>query len=345
MGKVKDEVLFGLIRDYLLIYLPNQRHASVNTVKNYRTTWNQFLRFIAGRKKIRITAVTFDMISYNTVSEYLTWLSDEKQVSPSTKNNRLAAIRAFLDYAAACHPEYVSLSGQLETIKIQKKPRFAKIDYMSEEAVKAIIEIPDPHTCDGLRDQFFMIFLYDTGARVQEVLNVRLCDIRLGKTPTVILHGKGSKSRTVPLMQNTVEHLKNYMSVFHKSVPIESTEYLFYVDRKGSRNQMNDDTARLHLQKYAAAAREICPEVPENIHPHLWRHTRAMHLYQHGMDLTLISQWLGHSKLETTQIYAYADTEAKRKAIERAMSTSPETDTIETYKVSDEDLLRKLYGL
>lgn len=345
MGKVKDEMLFGLIRDYLLIYLPNQRHASQNTVKSYRTTWNQLLRFIAEKNRVKLMSVTFEMINYMSVTEYMKWLSEEKNASISTQNNRLAAIRAFLDYASACRPEYISLSGQLDAIKVPKKPRFEKIDYMSEEAVKTLLNTPDVHTRDGLRDQFFMIFLYDTGARVQEVLNVRLCDIKLGKTPTVLLHGKGNKIRTVPLMQDTVTHMKNYMSAFHKGTPIEAPEYLFYVERKGKRNPMNDDTARLRLQKYVKPAREKCPDVPENIHPHLWRHTRAMHLYQHGMDLTLVSQWLGHSQLETTQIYAYADTETKRKAIERAMSSTPGMETIETYKVSDEELLRKLYGL
>lgn len=197
----------------------------------------------------------------------------------------------------------------------------------------------------GIRDQFLMIFLYDTGARIQEALDVKICDLRIDKTPTVTLHGKGGKIRVVPLMKDTVEHLKNYMGVFHKDETWFSPEWLFYVERKGIRSAMCDDTARLRIQKYAEQARESCPDVPERVHPHLWRHTRAMHLYQHGMDLTLISQWLGHKQVETTLIYAYADTEAKRKAIEKAMGSDSSGTKPGNYTVDDEETLKRLYGL
>ena len=330
MGKVKDEQLFSLLRNFLLIYLPNQRHASSNTVKAYRTAWNQLLKYIAGQKKIPMMSVTFEMIRYEMVVAYLDWLSEEKGIGPATRNNRLAAIRAFITYASACRPEYISLSSELAAIKIQKKERFREVDYMSEAAVKALFAAPDTRTKMGLRDQFLMIFLYDTGARIQEALDVKICDLRIDKTPTVTLHGKGGKIRVVP-----------FMGVFHKGESVFSTEWLFYVERKGSRSAMCDDTARLRIQKYAELARETCLDVPERVHPHLWRHTRAMH----GMDLTMISQWLGHKQVETTLIYAYADTEAKRKAIEKAMGTGLAGTESVNYTVSDEDMLRRLYGL
>ena len=285
------------------------------------------------------------MINKESVSGYLTWLSEEKKAAVTTKNNRLAAIRAFIDYASACRPEYISLSNELAAIKIQKVVRLSKLDYMSEDAIAALLKVPDTKTREGLRDLVFMIFLYDTGARIQEVLDVRLCDLKFGKTPTVTLFGKGRKIRIVPLMEDTVDHLKNYLSVFHENEPLESKEYLFYVIRKGERRPLNDDTARIRLRKYVGPAKALCREVPDNIHPHLWRHSRAMHLYQHGMDLTMIAQWLGHSNLETTEIYAYADTEAKRRAIEKAVRPKTSEVVPPKYAVSDEDLLRKLYGL
>ena len=283
MGKVKDEQLFTLLRDFLLVYLPNQRKASGNTVKAYRTALNQFLKYTAGRKNISVLSVTFGMVTYKTVNAYLDWLSVEKNATPATRNNRLAALRAFVSYAAACRPEYISVASELTTIGIQKNERFAKVDYMSEEAVKALLAEPDTKTEIGVRDQFLMIFLYDTGARIQEVLDVKICDIKVDRTPTVTLHGKGKKTRSVPLMKDTVKHLQNYMKVFHPGETWLSSEWLFYVERKGNRNAMCDDTVRLRIQKYAASAREKCPDVPLNVHPHLWRHTRAMHLYQHGI--------------------------------------------------------------
>jgi len=345
MARVKDETLFSLLRDFLIIYLPNQRKCSPNTVKAYRSVWNQFLKYLSEENRVRITEVSFEMVSRKSVDGYLTWLTEEKKAAVTTKNNRLAAIRAFVDYASACRPEYISLSSELAAIKIQKVVRFPKLDYMSEDAIAALLKVPDTRTREGLRDQVFMIFLYDTGARIQEVLNVRLCDLKLGKTPTVTLFGKGRKVRIVPLMEDSVEHLKNYLSVFHENEPTESREYLFYVIRKGVRTPVNDDTVRIRLRKYVEPAKALCSDVPDNIHPHLWRHSRAMHLYQHGMDLTMVSQWLGHSNLETTEIYAYADTEAKRAAIQRAMGSKTAETIVPKYTVSDEDLLRRLYGL
>ena len=216
MGKVKDEQLFTLLRDFLLVYLPNQRKASGNTVKAYRTALNQFLKYTAGRKNISVLSVTFGMVTYKTVNAYLDWLSVEKNATPATRNNRLAALRAFVSYAAACRPEYISVASELTTIGIQKNERFAKVDYMSEEAVKALLAEPDTKTEIGVRDQFLMIFLYDTGARIQEVLDVKICDIKVDRTPTVTLHGKGKKTRSVPLMKDTVKHLQNYIKI-HKN--------------------------------------------------------------------------------------------------------------------------------
>lgn len=190
-----------------------------------------------------------------------------------------------------------------------------------------------------------MIFLYDTGARIQEALDIKICDLRIDKTPTVTLHRKGGKIRVVPLMKDAVEHLKNYIGVFHKDKTWFSPEWLFHVERKGIRSAMCDDTAQLRIQKYAEMARENCLDVLERVHPHLWKHTRAMHLYQHGIYLTLISQWLRHKQVETTLIYAYADTEAKRKAIENAMGVGSLGTKTGNYTVEDEETLKRLYGL
>lgn len=346
MGKVKDEQLFSLLRDFLLAYLPVQRKASPHTVRSYRTTLNQLLQHAADQKGIPMMSVTFEMLGRGSVDSYLDWLTDEKGISASTRNNRLAAIRAFVSYAAARRTEYISLASELSAIKIQKQEKFAKVDYMTENAVKALLDEPDTSTRIGLRDQFLMVFLYDTGARVQEVLDVKLNDIRIDGTPKVTLHGKGRKIRIVPLMEGTVEHFRRFMDVFHKGESMLSEEWLFYVERNGKRSAMNDDTVRLRLQKYAGAAREKCPDVPENVHPHLWRHTRAMHLYQHGMDLTLIAQWLGHKDLTTSLIYAHADTEAKRKAIEKAMGVDTVAEAKSSrYVEDDEEILKRLYGL
>ena len=346
MGKVKDAQLFMLIRNFLEIYLPTYRHAGENTVKSYRTGLNQYLDYVSSKKQISRFAVTGAMFSYDMVTEYLHWLSVDRKVSSATCNNRLAVIRAFISYASACKPEYIDLKSRLSQIKGKKNDQFGKVDYMSEAAVKALMEVPDVSTTAGLTDQFMMVMLYDTGARIQEILSLRLCDLKIDKTPTAIIHGKGDKTRIVPLMSETVKHLKKYLSVLHPDEHMHSESYLFFTRHKGQKVQMCDDTARYRIQRYAAAAKENCPDVPDNPHPHMWRHTRAMHLYQHGMDLERISQWLGHSQLETTLIYAHSDTEDKRKAIAAALGDGVTGQLNNApYTVDDEEILRKLYGL
>ena len=346
MGKVKDAQLFMLIRNFLEIYLPTYRHAGENTVKSYRTGLNQYLDYVSSKKQISRFAVTGAMFSYDMVTEYLHWLSVDRKVSSATCNNRLAVIRAFISYASACKPEYIDLKSRLSQIKGKKNDQFGKVDYMSEAAVKALMEVPDVSTTAGLTDQFMMVMLYDTGARIQEILSLRLCDLKIDKTPTAIIHGKGGKTRIVPLMPETVKHLKKYLSVLHPDEHMHSESYLFFTRHKGQKVQMCDDTARYRIQRYAAAAKENCPDVPDNPHPHMWRHTRAMHLYQHGMDLERISQWLGHSQLETTLIYAHSDTEDKRKAIAAALGDGVTGQLNKApYTVDDEEILRKLYGL
>lgn len=345
-AKLRDEKLFKLIRNYLLVYLPVQRESSRHTVIDYRTVLSQYLSFVAEKNGIRLNAVTFDMFTRENVNAYLDDLTTERGFSTATRNNRLAAIRAFVSYASACYPEYMALESELSTIKVQKDDPFSKVDYMTEIAVTALLNEPDAKTKIGLRDRFLMIFLYDSGARISEALGVRLRDVKLGSSPQVLLFGKGNKVRTVPLMEKTVEHLQQYMAVFHKDESPASATALFYVLHRGKKEPMNDETVRARLQKYADSARERCPEIPQKVHPHLLRHTRAMHLYQHGMDLSLVSQWLGHSNLSTSLVYAYADTQHKRDAIEKAMGGEHSGITDASLcTVDDDELLKKLYGL
>ncbi|MDO4553642.1 MAG: tyrosine-type recombinase/integrase [Lachnospiraceae bacterium] len=346
MGRLKDEPLFQLIHDFLKIYLPNQRCCSPNTIKSYRTVLNQLLEYISNENHISFGSLTFEMLTTKAITGYLEWLVTEKSCCSRTRNHRLVCISSFFSYTAIINPENVILHNNISKIPRQKTEKFAGVEYMSEEAVRILLEQPVTSTQKGVRDQFFMILLYDTGARIQEMLDIRICDMRLSKISSVQLHGKGSKIRSVPLMHETVSHFMNYKNIFHAGENEYSQTPLFYVEQHGVKHAMSDDNVRKFMKKYRTLAREICMEVPENVHPHLWRHSRAMHLYQHGMDLTLIAQWLGHSSLETSLIYAHADTEQKRKAIEKSMGreviggVNPPK-----YSITDEELLKRLCGL
>lgn len=348
MMKTGANSLFAIVHDYLQIYLPKQRNVSPNTIRSYRKALEELLDYVKDREQIPLGEVTFEHLTADMIFSFLEYLETEKGCSIPTRNTRFAAIRAFMDYAADHDLALVANLNKLKKVPFKKPDCASGVDYMSMAAIRAIIEQPDSNTPKGLRDRFFMILLYDTGARIQEILDIKLCDVQFGRFPKVTLFGKGRKTRVVPLMEKTIQHLKKYLSIFHEHSALNSSEPLFYSVIRGNRYPLSDRRIRYILQKYGDQARITCPEVPENVHPHLWRHSRAMHLYQEGMDLTLVSQWLGHSQLETTQIYAHADTEHKRKAIEA--STPPDNPLYSKlnsarYTETDDEVLKKLTGL
>lgn len=346
MGRMTDSSLFDRIHDFLMVYLPDQKCASPHTVIAYRHAINIYLDLICESTGTVLKNLDFSVFQKQHAEGFLAWMKDTKQYTSSTINQKMAGIREFLSYASVRNPELVVYLRVFSDMPRQKTDTWASIDYMSENAVNAILRQPDPTTRQGLRDLFYMVMIYDTAARVDEMMKIRICDIRAGKAPTVTLQGKGSKTRIVPLMERTVSYFKQYVNLFHPQETEYSRQPLFYVKRRGMTAPMSDDNVRRFMKKYADMARLECTEVPDSVYPHLWRHSRAMHLYQHGMDLTLISQWLGHANLEVTLVYAHADTEKKREAINKAMeNTSLATPDASVFKVEDDELLKKLCGL
>lgn len=340
--------LFGAIHDYLKIYMPMQRNMSMHTQNSYRKTLELLVDFVKNRANVSLQDVTFEMLTAETVTAFLDSLEAERGNKISSRNTRLAAVRAFLKYAADRNVVNVAILQEMKNVAVKKPNKVETVEYMQMAAITAIVDQTDASMPLGLRDRTMLILLYDTGARVQELIDMKLRDLRLGKTPTITLHGKGGKIRSVPLLKKTMQHLNKYLIEFHVGVPMKSDTPLFYAVTHGKQHPLTDRRVRYLLKNYADKARQHCIEIPENVHPHMIRHSRAMHLYQNGMDLTLVSEWLGHANLETTQIYAHADTEHKRTAIAKA---TPENSPLfsklnsERLTISDEDTLKRLTGL
>lgn len=347
MSRVIDTTLFGLFHDYFKVYLPKQRHCSEHTIRAYRYTMDTLLEFVKTEKNVELPQITFEMIDSNMLSAYLDNI-EQNGCGISTRNHRLKCIRAFYDYAAKFNPTTVIYFAEIQKVPNKKTVKSESVDYMNEAAVRALLEQPNTITRKGFRDYVLMLLMYDSAARLQETLDIRLCDIKFGATPAVMLNGKGSKIRTVPIMKQTAEQCAQYIKMFHPNEPAYSEQYLFYSVIHGQKNPLNDSTVRKLLYAYGDAAKTHCPSIQYRVHPHLLRHSRAMHLYQHGMDLALISQWLGHAQFETTLIYAHADTEQKRRAIEKATAPDSPLKTVlnsERFTVSNDDTIKKLYGL
>jgi len=287
MGRIVDPKLFERIHDYFKIYLPTQKGCSEHTIRSYRTAVDAFHDIVKEQKRISLSAVTVDMQDSKMLAKFLDSI-EERGCAISTRNNRFYAIRSFFEYAAKIDPAEAVHKTEASKIPVKNLEEENIVEYLSEAAVKALLEQPDPLTKNGMRDRFLMLMMYDTAARVQGVLDIKLCDIKLGKSPTVIIHLKGGRDHPVPLMKQTVEHYKNYLKVFHKGESAYSERYLFYTSNNDAKKSMESSTARKLIIKYAAEARLRCPEILEHVHPHTLRHSRAMHLYQHGMDLTLV---------------------------------------------------------
>lgn len=319
---------------------------SPNTVKAYREALNSYIDYKVSQG-IPLEKISFNCISRESVDEFLDWLERDKGYSTSSRNQRLAAIKSFLKYSSERDKTLMAHYLEVAAIIKKKDTKACEIEFFSEAALEIILAQPDQSTRKGKRDLLFMILLYDTGARVQEILDLKLRDVCFdSKSPFVTVTGKGNKMRSIPVMKKTCEHIKAYLKIYHPSK--QPDDYLFYIDRKGKRSQMSADNVGKFITKYGKKARVVSKDVPEHWYPHLFRHSRAVHLYRNGMPLALVAEWLGHSKMDTTRrYYANADTAMKQEAIEKATS---EFNPLLTCEISynwedDEDLLKKLYGL
>jgi integrase/recombinase XerD len=337
---------FKAVQKFIMDFLPKQKCCSENTIRSYKMALNLFVGFLRQEKGYKIKEIDFKHINKDIVLEFLEWLERERKCSVSSRNQRLAALRSFFNYAGII--DCVNLMSSLSISKIPKKKQVSKIvDYLSENALKALLAQPNFSDILGLRNGFFMILMYDTAARCSELLHLRLCDINSNsKNPTVYLTGKGNKTRLVPLMGKTLEHYKIYLEVYHKNTNPQSEDVVFYTVIHNQRNQMSPDTVALFMRKYGEEAKIQSPDMPSRIHPHMLRHTRAIHLYRNGMPLELVSQFLGHTQIETSRIYAFADTEMKREAILKAdKMLNPDAVKPEPIWKNDEDMILRLSGL
>lgn len=246
--------LFSLVHDFLLVSLPDEQKCSPNTIRSYRKSLELLFDFIKTKRNIPLCEITFEMIDRNAVSEFLDYLETERNCSISTRNHRLHCIRAFYKYAAQEDITVISHLEEIQKVKKAKEPETI-VEHMSEDAVNAILKQPDTFTEKGKRDAFLLLFLYKTGARVQELVDIRLCDIQLGRHPKVTIHGKGAKTRSIPLRDDVVQHLKQYLALFHPEEHLFSEQHLFYVTRSRMKKRMTEDTVLKHLMN--------APEVTE----------------------------------------------------------------------------------
>lgn len=316
MSRLKSEAIeiSKSIPAFLRDYAPMQLSASEHTIRSYETTIALYINFLEIEKGITSSSFSKSCFDRKIIEQWLTWLSENRKCSPETCNTRLASLRAFLKYLGECNINYIYLADEAANIKLRKTQK-KKIQGLSRKAVQAILDEPDAKSYTGLRDLVFMIMLYATAARVDEMLSLKISDLHLGDSrPYVVIHGKRNKIRTLYLLPKAVAHLKQYLKVCFGD-DLESEAYVFYSRIRGKHEKMSQPAVDKMLKKYAAAAHDKCEEVPLNLHAHQFRHAKASHWLEDGMNVVQISYLLGHAQLETTMIYLDITLEQKNAAL------------------------------
>ena len=307
--------LATLLTSFFTRHLAAELNASGHTIRSYRDTFRLFLRHVSEATSRRIAQLTLQDFTPAAILSFLNYLEKERGNSVATRNARLAALRSFFSYVASQEPAAATLAQRVLAIPFKKGPG-RLLDYLSEEELRAILARPDRTTVKGRRDYLVLALLYDTGARVQELLDLCPADFRLDRLPLVRITGKGRKQRIVPLLPATAKLVKSHLAEANCSSAASSPLLTNYRGERLTRSGVS-----FLLEHYRRLASEDVPTLQRaGISPHTFRHTKAMHLVQAGVSPVTIKDFLGHAHLKTLEAYVEADLEMKRRALESSPS-------------------------
>lgn len=326
-----------LVTGFLTDYLPLQRGYSRNTILSYRDTLKLFLRFLSESKGISPNSFYVRDFKRELIIEFLQWYR-QTGAGISAANQRLAAIKAFAGYAQFESIECIAPLQDVSGIKAKKaSPR--EVAFLTVTQMSALINRPDINTHTGFRHRMILTLLYDSGCRVQELCDITMADVALNATSTVRLHGKGGKYRTVVISDETAALIKNYISKYMAGAvgtqPLITNRYHQKMDRDG---------ISYVIKKYADLIHREDPAFPEHVHCHMFRHSKAMHMLEAGINIIYIRDFLGHEDISTTMVYVRADNRLKNDAVNKlAPKVTGETELPDWSK--DKDLLQFLNSL
>lgn len=305
------------LTDYLNQYLPVECGCSNQTIKQYSATFILLLQYMYKFEFIVPEKLFLKEQTKERIISFLYWLENERKCSISTRNNRLSTIRSFFKYLQYRDVKGMSHWQSILTIK-QKKLPYKEMSYLTTEGVKVLLEQPDQQTFKGRRDFILIGLLYDSGARVQEIIDLTPANLRFGDITTIRLHGKGNKIRVVPLSANQVRNLRLYMEENNLFTSSNNSHPLFP-------NPKGEKLTRMAvlgiIKRHVKNARKIHPElIPDTISCHSFRHSKAMHMLEAGINLVYIRDFLGHSSTTTTEIYARVSNKLKESALQKLSS-------------------------
>lgn len=289
-----------LVQDFFEKHLAIERNASRNTILAYRDALRLFLSYAAQRFECTVDQLDHQILEVEVVRSFLGWLETQRNCGARTRNQRLAAIKTFVRYVAAVAPEHLERCRRIRELPPARFEQ-PEVEYLEEEELREIVKAVTQR-----RDTALLLLMYNTGARVQEIVDLDVADLRLDPVPVVTLKGKGRKQRTCPLWDRTVAALNQWLAERGK---VEGPLFLNTQGRRLSRSGV------AYILRKLAERAGLAPRHAARVTPHVIRHTTAMHLLQSDVDITTIAAWLGHSQLTTTHGYVEIDLRMKQKAL------------------------------
>jgi site-specific recombinase XerD len=330
--------LAAALRAFLTDYLPRQRALSSNTLHSYRDSLKLLLQFVAG-KKGNPSHLTMEDLTYERVMAFLLHLETQRRNQVSTRNVRLSAIRSFFRFVGTHYPEHLLMAQRILSAPL-KRTSLREIQHLELSEVQEILRDIDRSTVGGRRDHVLLSFMFNTGARVSEVVGLQACDLVLNSPPSVHLRGKGRKERSCPLWAETARTLRAHLT--EREIALNEPRNIFLNHRGGSLTRFG---VRLILKKHIRKTTQRLKSLKnKRLHPHSLRHSTAIHLLRSGVDLSTIANWLGHVSINTTNKYLTLDLETKRKALDK---TKPilAGDQRRIFRCPDHDLIEWLESL
>jgi site-specific recombinase XerD len=309
MSKNAQQALFALVESFFAEFLPQQRGASVHTVRAYRDSLKLLLHFIAQQKKREVAKLQVADLSADVIADFLDYTEADRSNATATRNCRRAALRSFIKHLLRNDLDHSLQYTQILAIP-SKKARQRPATYLEPDDVRAIIAKPDRHTRDGWRDYTMLLFLYNCGARVSEATDVRWNDLHLTAPRQVRLRGKGKKERLLPVWRETADALTHL-----RGLGTDGDHQHVFVNRQ--RQPLTRDGVAYILSKYTTAAAKDCPHLArKTVTPHVLRHSCAVALLQSGADVTVIRDYLGHAGVATTGRYITTNLQMRREAMD-----------------------------
>lgn len=319
MPMIKPTDFARALSGYFFEYLPIQKGLSENTIHSYRDSMSVFLSYCESERYLKREKIEVKDLDRKLVEDFLVWLEQVKGNSVATRNQRRIALNTFFKYLQYEKPEHVLLCQTVCSIP-KKGHKKQTIRHLPVDGIKAVLKQPDQQNHSGRRDFALLSLMYESGARISEIADLRIGDLHLDKKGSIVhLHGKGKKVRAVPLITSISSVLRVYLQDEKKYRTCMKDEPVFCNRHK---EKLTRAGISYIFHKYANMAKSAEPELfPEKVYPHIFRHSRAMHWLEAGIDLQYIKDLLGHVELTTTEVYAQINTEMKRKILESAQQS------------------------